>query len=79
MEIFYLFVVSPGADGQQQLSAMGDAIRDPIRHEKPLIMFAGEHTTPFHPSTMHGAFLSGKPQYWSHEDTCNSCSQASIL
>mmetsp|Transcript_42724 Transcript_42724/g.103052 ORF Transcript_42724/g.103052 Transcript_42724/m.103052 type:complete len:1054 (+) Transcript_42724:43-3204(+) len=51
--------IPPGADGQKQLSAMGDAIRDPVRHDKPLIMFAGEHTTPFHPSTMHGAFLSG--------------------
>jgi lysine-specific histone demethylase 1 len=25
----------------------------------PLVCFAGEHTTPFHPSTIHGAFNSG--------------------
>jgi Flavin containing amine oxidoreductase len=51
--------IPPGVDGSKQLSAMGDAVRDPVLPEKPLIMFAGEHTTPYHPSTMHGAFLSG--------------------
>ena len=27
--------------------------------KRPLILFAGEATTPFHPSTMHGAFETG--------------------
>jgi len=26
---------------------------------RPVILFAGEHTTPYHPSTIHGAFSSG--------------------
>jgi len=26
---------------------------------KPSILFAGEHTTPYHPSTIHGAYMSG--------------------
>jgi hypothetical protein len=51
--------IPPGVDGGKELASMGDAIHDPARPEKPLIMFAGEHTTPYHPSTMHGAFLSG--------------------
>merc|ERR1712238_14232 len=28
-------------------------------HDYPIILFAGEATTPFHPSTIHGAYLSG--------------------
>jgi hypothetical protein len=51
--------IPPGVDGGKELASMGEAIHDPARPEKPLIMFAGEHTTPYHPSTMHGAFLSG--------------------
>jgi monoamine oxidase len=51
--------IPPGVNGGKELASMGDAIHDPARPEKPLIMFAGEHTTPYHPSTMHGAFLSG--------------------
>ena len=51
--------IPPGVDGAKALSAMSQPIRDPVLPEKPLIMFAGEHTTPYHPSTMHGAFLSG--------------------
>eukprot|EP00934_Nitzschia_sp_Nitz4_P001064 Nitzschia sp. Nitz4//scaffold1_size375055//31327//33744//NITZ4_000215-RA/size375055-processed-gene-0.298-mRNA-1//1//CDS//3329540862//1064//frame0 len=51
--------IPPGVDGPSQLSINGDAIHDPVLPGKPLIMFAGEHTTPYHPSTMHGAFLSG--------------------
>jgi len=51
--------IPPGVDGHAQLAAAGEAIYDPILPMKPIIMFAGEHTTPYHPSTMHGAFLSG--------------------
>ena len=51
--------IPPGVDGPKQLAAMGDAIYDPVLPKKPLLMFAGEHTTPYHPSTIHGAFLSG--------------------
>ena len=51
--------IPPGVNGHDDLSAAGEAIYDPVLPEKPLIMFAGEHTTPYHPSTMHGAFLSG--------------------
>lgn len=51
--------IPPGVDGHAQLVAAGEAIHDPALPEKPLLMFAGEHTTPYHPSTMHGAFLSG--------------------
>lgn len=51
--------IPPGVDGSQELTNMSEAIQDPMLPEKPLIMFAGEHTTPYHPSTMHGAFLSG--------------------
>jgi hypothetical protein len=43
----------------KELKIMGEAIYDPVLPEKPLVMFAGEHTTPYHPSTIHGAFLSG--------------------
>lgn len=51
--------IPPGVDGTAQLQAAGEAIYDPEMPGKPLIMFAGEHTTPYFPSTMHGAFLSG--------------------
>ena len=51
--------IPPGVDGMKELKTMGEAIYDPVLPEKPLIMFAGEHTTPYHPSTIHGAFLSG--------------------
>ena len=51
--------IPPGVDGPKQLAAMGEAIYDPVLPKKPLLMFAGEHTTPYHPSTIHGAFLSG--------------------
>lgn len=51
--------IPPGVDGPAALSAMSQAIYDPSLPDKPLLMFAGEHTTPYHPSTMHGAFLSG--------------------
>eukprot|EP00980_Cylindrotheca_fusiformis_P023854 scaffold11069_cov117-Cylindrotheca_fusiformis.AAC.1 len=51
--------IPPGVDGGRELTNMSEAIHDPEDPERPLIMFAGEHTTPYHPSTMHGAFLSG--------------------
>jgi hypothetical protein len=51
--------IPPGVDGGKALTAMSQPVCDPVLPEKPLIMFAGEHTTPYHPSTMHGAFLSG--------------------
>ena len=51
--------IPPGVDGGKALAAMSQPVCDPVLPEKPLIMFAGEHTTPYHPSTMHGAFLSG--------------------
>eukprot|EP00986_Skeletonema_menzelii_P002375 scaffold647_cov150-Skeletonema_menzelii.AAC.22 len=59
--------VPPGIDGFEELSAMSKPIYDwSPEHEtlsdkpkKPLIMFAGEATTPYHPSTFHGAFESG--------------------
>jgi len=50
--------VPPGVDGFSELRAMSTPIFDHTG-EKPTLMFAGEHTTPFHPSTIHGAFLSG--------------------
>jgi lysine-specific histone demethylase 1 len=50
--------VPPGVEGPQQLANMAQAITS-NQTKKPLIMFAGEHTTPYHPSTMHGAFLTG--------------------
>ncbi len=58
--------VPPGVDGFEELSAMSKPIYDFYHHEapnddpkRPLILFAGEATTPYHPSTFHGAFESG--------------------
>lgn len=50
--------VPPGVDGLQEYQAMGQPIlnRDGTT---PVLLFAGEHTTAFHPSTIHGAYLSG--------------------
>jgi hypothetical protein len=50
--------IPPGVDGFQELQAMSQPICD-ASGQVPMIMFAGEHTTPYHPSTIHGAFLSG--------------------
>lgn len=50
--------VPPGVDGTAELQAMASPIYD-HSGKIPALMFAGEHTTPFHPSTIHGAFLSG--------------------
>jgi monoamine oxidase len=49
--------IPPGVEGMQQLEAMSEPIV--ARDGQPLVQFAGEHTTPYHPSTIHGAFLSG--------------------
>eukprot|EP00804_Cyclotella_cryptica_P019208 CCRYP_006114-RA/>CCRYP_006114-RA protein AED:0.02 eAED:0.02 QI:122/1/1/1/0.5/0.33/3/81/1174 len=64
--------VPEGVDGFEELFTMSQPIYDfhpgdtttikkpPIeRPRRPLIMFAGEATTPFHPSTLHGAFETG--------------------
>ena len=50
--------VPPGVNGYEELQTMSEPVYDNTG-TKPSLMFAGEHTTPFHPSTMHGAFLSG--------------------
>jgi Flavin containing amine oxidoreductase len=47
-----------GVHGFQALREMSKAIYNE-NSAIPVIMFAGEHTTPYHPSTMHGAYLSG--------------------
>lgn len=55
-----------GVNGFDELKAMSTPVYD-IRPDwvetekpkRPLIMFAGEATTPYHPSTIHGAFESG--------------------
>lgn len=50
--------IPPGVQCKENLKAMSRPILD-FKEEKPVVQFAGEHTTPFHPSTIHGAFLSG--------------------
>jgi Flavin containing amine oxidoreductase len=50
--------IPPGVDGFQELQAMSEPVYDHTG-TKPTLMFAGEHTSVFHPSTIHGAFLSG--------------------
>ena len=50
--------IPPGVDGFSELQAMSEPIMDHTG-TKPVLLFAGEHTTPYHPSTIHGAFLSG--------------------
>jgi monoamine oxidase len=55
--------IPPGVDGFQELQAMSQPIctfdANASERQVPVVMFAGEHTTPYHPSTIHGAFLSG--------------------
>ena len=59
--------IPPGIDGFEELSAMSKPIYDfcpehqipSDKPKRPLILFAGEATTPYHPSTFHGAFESG--------------------
>lgn len=48
--------VSPQSTSDD-LRTLGSPISD--QGGVPRIMFAGEHTTPYYPSTIHGAFLSG--------------------
>lgn len=48
--------IPPGVDGMQALRTVSQPI---YCQNAPVVLFAGEHTTPFHPSTIHGAFLSG--------------------
>ena len=50
--------VPVGVDGFAELKAMSEPIYDSTG-KIPALMFAGEHTTPYHPSTIHGAYLSG--------------------
>ena len=49
--------IPPGVEAFQQLQVMSEPIFG--EHGEPLVLFAGEHTTPYHPSTIHGAFSSG--------------------
>lgn len=64
--------VPEGVDGFEEFYTMSQPVYDfhpddSIKRNKPqigknrrpLIMFAGEGTTPFHPSTIHGAFETG--------------------
>ena len=51
--------VPPGVDGVQEFKALSEPVYDPLVPRKPVLLFAGEHTHPFHPSTIHGAFSSG--------------------
>ena len=50
--------VPSGVDGLSEFKAMSQPICDHTG-TIPVLMFAGEHTTPYHPSTIHGAYLSG--------------------
>lgn len=50
----------PGIDGEKELAVMSEPIySDSIMNKYPMIMFAGEATSRYHPSTVHGAYLSG--------------------
>ncbi|EJK51497.1 hypothetical protein THAOC_29326 [Thalassiosira oceanica] len=59
--------VPPGVSPFEEFSAMAEPVYDYRpdwdtnggRPRRPLILFAGEATTPYHPSTMHGAFETG--------------------
>ena len=47
-------------DGETELDAMSQPIyASNPEILQPLLMFAGEATTPYHPSTIHGAWISG--------------------
>ena len=50
--------VPSGVNGLSEFKAMSQPIYDHTG-TVPVLMFAGEHTTPYHPSTIHGAYLSG--------------------
>ena len=49
--------VPPNVHGGEALSTLSQPLLS--SNGRPMVLFAGEHTTPFHPSTIHGAFLSG--------------------
>jgi len=60
--------VPNGVNGFEELTAMSTPTYDfrpkcaeepNEKPKRPLIMFAGEATTPYHPSTIHGAFETG--------------------
>lgn len=52
--------VPPNVHGSEALATMNEPVLATTTTEpRPMILFAGEHTTPFHPSTIHGAFISG--------------------
>jgi len=52
-----------GVDGEEELRVMSQPIyKTPTGYKDvshPLVLFAGESTTPYHPSTIHGAWISG--------------------
>jgi Flavin containing amine oxidoreductase len=50
--------VPPGVNAHDALSAMRQPIYDHTGRF-PVLMFAGEHTTPFHTSTIHAAYFFG--------------------
>ena len=60
--------IPQGVNGLEELKAMsqpvydfcleGDSSKDNVP-KRPLVLFAGEGTSPFHPSTIHGAFETG--------------------
>ena len=50
--------IPPGVKAFETILAVSEPMLDSTG-EKPVLQFAGEHTTPFHTSTIHGAFLSG--------------------
>lgn len=58
--------IPPGVDGFQELQTMSEPIyaydrgnSDRGKSKLPCLLFAGEATSAFHPSTIHGAFCSG--------------------
>merc|ERR1712194_144704 len=60
--------VPPGVNGFKELTAVSTSIYDfrpkwaepsDEKPKRPLVLFAGEATTPYHPSTIHGAFEAG--------------------
>lgn len=50
--------IPPGVKGMENLQTISEPSLD-SSGQWPILQFAGEHTTKFHPSTIHGAFLSG--------------------
>lgn len=50
--------IPPGVKAMETIRVVSEPVLDSAG-EIPVLQFAGEHTTPFHTSTIHGAFLSG--------------------